>query len=127
MPGRKIQIYAHLPDGRSCTLVVEALYTIINCKQLVNKSEQNQFPPTEQDIIFSGKIQRDNDNLEDCGIRNESTIHVVHKNGHKGIRIVSLNQEHLVTINVHPDECVLSLKARLSVAIPKNPPPCEQY
>ena len=94
---------------------------------LVNKSEKYQFPVIEQDIIFRGKIQRDDDNLEDCGIQNESTVHVVHKNGRKKIYIVSSNQEYLTTIHVHPNECVLSLKARLSVAIPKNPPPCEQH
>ena len=126
LQGNKMQIYAHLPDGRSCALVVESLYTINDCKQLVNKAEHNQFPILEQDIIFNGKIQRDDDNLEDCGIRNESTVHVVHKNGSKKIRIISSNQEHLATINVHPDESVLSLKARLSVRFPKNPP-CEQY
>ena len=125
LQGNKMQIYAHLPEGRSCTLAVESLYTINDCKQLVNKAEQNQFPILEQDIIFNSKIQRDVDYLEDCGIRNESTVHVVHKNGSKKILIISSNQEHLATINVHPDESVLSLKARLSVRFPKNPP-CEQ-
>ena len=126
LQGNKMQIYAHLPDGRSCALAVESLYTIDDCKQLVNKAEQNRLPILEQDIIFNSKIQRDNDNLEDCGIRNESTVHVVCKNGSKKIRIISSNQEHFVTINVHPDESVLSLKARLSVRFPKNPP-CEQH
>ena len=126
LQGNKMQIYAHLPEGRSCALAVESLYTINDCKQLVNKAEQNRLPIVEQDIIFNSKIQRDDDNLEDCGIRNESTVHVVRKNGNKKIRIISSNQEHLATINVHPDESVLSLKARLSVRFPKNPP-CEQH
>ena len=123
----KIQIYAHLPDGRSCALTLEVRSTIKECKQLVNKLEQNQFPVKEQDVIFCGKIRMNNENLEDTGIQHESTIHVVHKNGIKNVSIVSSNHEKLISINVHPDECVLSLKARLSTRIPTNPPPCEQY
>ena len=59
--GDRVQIYAHLPDGRLCALAVKSYTTctVKDCKGLVNESEQGQFPITEQDIIFGGKVLRD--------------------------------------------------------------------
>ena len=122
----RLQIYAHLSDGRSCALAVKLSSTVEKCKQLISKLERDQFPVIEQDIIFSGKLLKDDDNLKDCGIKNESTVHVVHKNGSKRLSICFLDKRLPIHINVHPEEVVLSLKARLSVIIPNNIPPCEQ-
>ena len=123
--GSKFQLYVLLPDGRLCALAVEASSTINDCKRLVNEIEQDKFPVSEQTVIFRGKTRTDGESLEHCGIRNESTIHIVHTNGSKTISIKSSNQG-LLNVNVHPEEAVLSLKARLSVIVFKNPPPYKQ-
>ena len=128
--GDCVQIYAHLPDGRSCAIAVKSYSTctVKDCKGLVNESEQGQFPITEQDIIFGGKVLQDDDTLEDCGVKNESTVHILSNNGTKNICAVYSNQQKhsILRVQVDPDEVVLSLKARLSVIAPKNPPPSEQ-
>ena len=128
--GDCIQIYAHLPDGRLCALKVEfySRSTVKDCKRLVAESEQGQFPAAEQDIIFRGKILQDDEKLENCGVENESTVHAVWNNGSKYISVSSPNQQDrsILKVRVHPDEVVLSLKARLSVITPKNPPPYKQ-
>ena len=124
--GNKFQLYVLLPDGRLCALAVEASSTINDCKRLVNEIEQDRLPVSEQTVIFRGKTRTDEESLEHCGIRNESTIHIVHTNGSKIISIKSSNQEGLLNVNVHPEETVLSLKARLSVIVFKNPPPYKQ-
>ena len=127
LQGNCVQIYAHLPDGRSCALAVisYSTCTVKDCKGLVNESEQGQFPITEQDIIFGGKVLRDDDRLEDCGVKSESTVHIVSNNGGVNISVTYLNKQ-ILKVQVHPNEVVLSLKARLSVIAPKNPPPSEQ-
>ena len=106
--GDHVQIYVHLPDGRSCALAVESYSkcTVKDCKRLVNESEQGQFPLTEQDIIFGGKVLRDDDTLEDCGVKSESTIHIVSNNGCINISVTYLNkQKHsMLKVQVHPND-----------------------
>ena len=124
--GNKIQIYMHLPDGRSCALAVEPHYSVEDCKRHLNELEHDQFPVTEYDIIFGGKLLRDYDILQYCDIQNESTVHMVCNNGSKTISIISSDGSPLPDIKAHPNETVLSLKSRLSVVVTKNPPPSEQ-
>ena len=122
--GTAIQIYAHLPDGRSVTIAVEPSTKIRECKDLVNKAERNQLPIEEQETIFHEKILADDDKLQDCGITEEKTIHIVRTNG-PNLIYVHHNSER-VPLNVYPDEVVLTLKARISAAASGNPPPSEQ-
>ena len=94
----------------------------------MNELEKGQFPIAEHDIIFGRKVLQDDDRLEDCGVKNESTIHIVSNKGDKNVFVIYSNQQKhsVMNVQVHPDEVVLSLKARLSVIAPKNPPPSEQ-
>ena len=122
----RFELKARLPDGESCALSVTSNMKVSDCKHLVNKFKCNSFPITEQDFIFCGEILTDNDTLEDCHIQNEAIIQVVYKNGSKTVSVVSSSQDGPLIVSVHPDEVVLSLKARLSVIIPGNPPPSKQ-
>ncbi len=120
----EIQIYAHLPDGRSVTIAIKPSSTILECKDLVNKAERNQLPIGEQEMIFQEKILADDDKLQDCGILKEKTLHIVRTKGPK-IVYVCHNSEQIV-LNIYPEEVVLALKARISAAVSGNPPPSEQ-
>ena len=88
----------------------------------MNEVEKGLFPVTEHDVIFSQKMLQDSDSLvDDCGIQNESTVHVVPKYGTKVISVFSSDGRQKLSLNVTPNEVVLCLKARLSVKIHKNP------
>ena len=119
-----IQIYAHLPDGRSVDIAVKPSSKIWELKDLVNKAERNQLPIEEQEIIFQEKILADDDKLQDCGILQEQTVHIVRTKGPKLV-CVQHNSER-VTLNIYPEEVVLALKARISAAALGNPPLSEQ-
>ncbi|XP_064387312.1 polyubiquitin-like isoform X2 [Halichondria panicea] len=119
-----IQIYVHLPDGQSLTITVKPSSTILECKKLVNKAEGTQLPSKEQEVIFQKKILANDHKLQDYGIDKGKTVHIVQKNGPK--RICVHHNSERVTLNIHPEEVVLALKARISVAVSGNPPPSEQ-
>ncbi len=118
-----IQIYAHLPDGRSMAIAVKPSSTILECKDLVNKAEKNLLIE-DQEMIFQKKILANDHKLQDCGIDKGKTVHIVRTNGPK--RICVHHNSERVTLNIHPEEVVLALKARISVAVSGNPPPSEQ-
>ncbi len=119
-----IQIYAHLPNGRSVTIAVKPSSKVLECKDLVNKAERNQLPIETQVMIFQGKILANDEKLQDCGIDNEITVHIVQTSGPK-IVCVHYNSER-IELNVYPEDVVLALKARISAAVSGNPPPSEQ-
>ncbi len=119
-----IQIYAHLPHGRSLTLAVKPSSTILECKNIVNTAEQNQLPNEQQEIIFQEQILANDDMLHDCSIDKEKTVHIVRKNGPKLI-CVHHNSEQ-IPLNIYPEEVVLTLKARISAAASGNPSPNKQ-
>ena len=113
----------HLPNGQSLFLDIEPISTVRKCKDLV-QSKVPTISAEQIDIVINGIILSD----EDCiDITRRQTLYIVRKNGTIRLNVFSRDQTQLLTtLDVHPDEVMMSLKARISAAVTDHPPPSEQ-
>ena len=68
-----MQIYIRTLEGKTTTLQVEPSYTIRNVKLRIEDSEGI---PEHQQKLYYGKSLDDNCTMFECGIENESTLHL---------------------------------------------------
>ena len=72
-----MQIFIRTPYGKVHTIDVKPEMTIAEFKKKIEA--KYQIPITDMSITFNGIILKDETTIDEAGIRNESTLHVVKK------------------------------------------------
>lgn len=74
--GKSMQIFCKTLTGKTLTIEIGPQNTIFDCKRIIS----DRGPPVwQQRLIYAGKQLENSQILETCGIKKESTIHLVLK------------------------------------------------
>ena len=113
--GLTMQVYVQKSCGTSIALQVESDITMADIKGKIYMEEG--IPECNQTLIYDGKKVEDGRTLSDYNIEKEALLHLVETRG--SVRITVKTQDGKTTsIEVTPNETVLSLKVRIWSEIP---------
>ena len=113
--GLTMQVYVQKSCGTSIALQVESDITMGDIKGKIYMEEG--IPECNQTLIYDGKKVEDGRTLSDYNIEKEALLHLVETRG--SVRITVKTQDGKTTsIDVNPNETVLSLKVRIWSEIP---------
>ena len=86
---RSMEVCVKSLTGTVLTLKVGPSDTIKSLKALIQK--ERGIPPDQQHLLFAGKKLDDDRTLSDCGVKNESTLHLVtYTSGHMAKVFISV-------------------------------------
>ena len=113
-----MQIFVRLPGGKIITIDLVAGMTVHEIKKSVEKKEGTSIG--QQSLILNGQKLENDRTVEDCGIKNESTLYlIINKAGtsqieNEGFQVtVMISEKDNIFVDVKPSTTVKELKNQI--------------
>ena len=113
--GSTMQVYVQKSCGMSIAIQVESTSTIADIKAEIYSEEG--LPMADQTLIYDGKKVEDSLTLSDYDIQKEAQLHLIETKCSMQVTVKTQDGK-TASIDVNPNETVLSLKVRIWSEIP---------
>jgi ubiquitin C len=106
-----MEIHVKTPRGKTITLEVEPIDTILNVKHKIEEKEGIR--PDDQILLLAGESLNNRRPLRYYNIEREHTLHLLRLSGSMPISVKSTQRDKTITLEMEPNDTIEIVKAKI--------------